>query len=137
MLRIPHSLHNRLTDVCKLSVSRTGRAQLHKTLIFLSDIHLCSRLRKPQGLVLLKGRGKSIKFNYVIGSRTRALPACSTVIQSERYRMTPLLDYTHTDSIIQMWAPYRLSGYELPANAVYTMYGNIHFTAEPHVIRMQ
>jgi hypothetical protein len=54
MLRIPHCLDNRLTDVCKV-FSHTHRPhftpQKHYY-FYVSAIHSCLRLSKPQGLVL-------------------------------------------------------------------------------------
>jgi hypothetical protein len=41
--------------------------------IFVSGVHFCQRLSKLKGLVQLEGLGKSIKFNYLIGSQTHNL----------------------------------------------------------------
>jgi hypothetical protein len=42
---------------------------------------------KPQGLVLTEELGKLIKLHYLIGSRTRELPACCIAPQSLHYVM--------------------------------------------------
>jgi hypothetical protein len=41
----------------------------------------------PQVLMRPEGLGKLIKFKYLIGSRTRDLPACSMMPHPLRYRM--------------------------------------------------
>jgi hypothetical protein len=74
MLRIPHSLGNRLTDGG--DVSQTHRPPLFPHKHFsASSTNICYRLSNPQGLVLPEGLGKLIKFSYLIGSQTRDLRA--------------------------------------------------------------
>jgi hypothetical protein len=70
----------------RLSALRTGLTLLPRNIIFnASDTHFCSRLSKPQGLVLPEGLGKF--RNHLIGNRTRDLPVCSIVPQPLRYRV--------------------------------------------------
>jgi hypothetical protein len=48
-------------------------------IISVYGTHFCQKLRNATTLVPLVGLGKSIEINYLIGSRTRDLPACSLV----------------------------------------------------------
>jgi hypothetical protein len=68
MSRIPHCLHNRLTD--------GDRALLPQKHYFsASGTHLCYRLSELQGLVRPEGLGKLEKSIHLIGSGTSDLPA--------------------------------------------------------------
>jgi hypothetical protein len=85
MLRIPHFLYNLLSDGGEVSFT-VRKADLTSTLLSrhffsLSDVHLCWRRSKSQDLVRLEMLGKLKKFNHLIGSRTRDLPACSILPQ--------------------------------------------------------
>jgi hypothetical protein len=88
MLWIPHCLDNRLTDGGKV-VSLTSLQSFTPPKLYFSasGTHFCDGLRKPQGLVRLKGSGKWIKTIRLIRSRTRDLPACSAVPSPLRYRV--------------------------------------------------
>jgi hypothetical protein len=69
----------------RLLASRAGAPPLPRNIRSMSGAHFCYSLSKPQGLVRPEGLGKLIKFNYLMGSRTRDLPGCSTVPQPLRY----------------------------------------------------
>jgi hypothetical protein len=82
MLRIPHCLHNRLTDGGKVvSPTHLPRSTPQKHFFSASDTHFCQRLTKSQGTVRLEGLGKLKKFVHLIRSRTHGLPAYSIVPQ--------------------------------------------------------
>jgi hypothetical protein len=66
--------------VVRLSALSAGCTVLPRN-FFSSGTHLCWRLSKPQGLVQLEGIGKLKMFNELTGTRTRDLPAHSTVPQ--------------------------------------------------------
>jgi hypothetical protein len=78
MSRRSHFLDNRLTDGGE-GVSLTHRPPFTSKKI--PGTHFCYRLSRPQGHSAA-GRIRSIeKSNDLIASRTRDLPACSTVPQ--------------------------------------------------------
>jgi hypothetical protein len=61
-------------------VSLTHRIALYSPetcFIFLSVIHFCYRMSKPQALERPEGLGKLIQLYYHIRSRTRDLQVCS------------------------------------------------------------
>jgi hypothetical protein len=64
--------------VVRLIALRVGRSLLPRNIIFLLLV-LVSVKAEPQGLLRLEGLGKlkKKKLNYLVGSRTRDLPACS------------------------------------------------------------
>jgi hypothetical protein len=57
----------------RVSASCTGRLYSQKQFLFLFLVLICQRLTKRQGLVRLEGLVISIKYNYLIGTRTRDL----------------------------------------------------------------
>jgi hypothetical protein len=63
MLRIPHCIHNWLTDGGKV-VSPTHQPHFtpQKHYYYVSGTHFCCRLIKPQGLVRPEGLGKFKKI---------------------------------------------------------------------------
>jgi hypothetical protein len=67
----------------RLSASRTDRALLPETFLFLWYPFLL------EGLLRLEGLGKLIKSIHLNASRTRDLPVCSVMHRSLRYRVTP------------------------------------------------
>jgi hypothetical protein len=80
MLRIPHCLDNRLTDGGKVvNLTQGPRPTPQKHYFSASATHFCYRLSKPKGLVSPEGLRKLKKIIDLIGSRTRDLPACTTV----------------------------------------------------------
>jgi hypothetical protein len=91
MLRIPDCRDNRLTDGGGKVVSpmRQGcqpcapaAALLPRNSIFMLLVLISvKRLSKPQGLVRPEELGKLIKIIHLIGSRTRDLPVCNSVIR--------------------------------------------------------
>jgi hypothetical protein len=78
MLRIPHCLHNRLTDGSKV-VSPTHRPRNTPKKHYFSAFgtHFSLRLCKLQDLVRPELLGKLKQIIHHIGSRTHDLPACS------------------------------------------------------------
>jgi hypothetical protein len=83
MLKIPHCIDNRLT-VGEEVVSPTHwpLSTPLKHYFPASGPHFCYRLSKRHDLVRPEGLGElKKKTYYLIGSRTRDLPACSTVPQ--------------------------------------------------------
>jgi hypothetical protein len=84
-----HSVQIIGSQMAVRSVSYAGCVLLPRNIIIVSGNHVCYRLSKPQSLVRPEDLGKLIKFNYLIASRTRDLPACSTAPQSLRYRVPP------------------------------------------------
>jgi hypothetical protein len=66
----------------RLSSLRTGHVLLPRNIIFLLLVLISFR-----GLVLLEELGKLHKLIYLIGFRTRDLPACSIVSQPLHYRV--------------------------------------------------
>jgi hypothetical protein len=89
MLRIPHSLDSRLTEGGEFVQSQAS-ATLYSHDFFLISVtgtHFCYRFSKPQVLARPKGLGRLVKFNYLIGSRTRDLWAYIIVPQPLRYRV--------------------------------------------------
>jgi hypothetical protein len=75
MLRIPQCLGNRLTDGGKVVALCTGRALLHRNILFFA----CRTLSKLHGLLRPEGLGKFKELIHLIGYRTRDLPSCSIV----------------------------------------------------------
>jgi hypothetical protein len=79
MLRIPHCLHNQLTDGGKVV---SPIQQLHftpqKHYFSASDTNFCQSLSEPQDLVW-PGLGKLKQFIHLTGSRTHNLLACRIV----------------------------------------------------------
>jgi hypothetical protein len=65
----------------RLTALGASRTLLPRNIFFSSGTHLCSRLRKPQGPVLLECLGELKKLIDIIGSRPRDLQACSIVPQ--------------------------------------------------------
>jgi hypothetical protein len=70
----------------RLSALRAGRPLLPRK---IPGTHFCYRLSRAQGHCAT-GRIRSIeKLNYLIGNRTRDLPACSTVPQPTTLQRAP------------------------------------------------
>lgn len=85
---MPHFLGNRLTGGDKIaSLTLQLRSTLQKHIMVL--IYVIGSVN-PWGVVKLEELSKLLKFNYLIKSRTRDLPACGLVSQpvlySIRYR---------------------------------------------------
>jgi hypothetical protein len=75
MSRFPHFLDNRLTGGGEAVSLTRRRAALYPRMI--PGTRFCQGLSQPQGRSAA-GRIRSIvKFNDLIGNRTRDLPACS------------------------------------------------------------
>jgi hypothetical protein len=65
MLRIPHCLDNRLTDVGKVvNPTHPPHSTPQKHYFSASGTHFCYRMNKPQGLVRPEGLGK-LKKKYL------------------------------------------------------------------------
>jgi hypothetical protein len=78
MLRIPRCIENRLTGGAEVvSVTFWPFSTTQEHFLSASGTHYCFWLSKLQGLVRLEGLCKLKKFNDLIGSQIRNLPACS------------------------------------------------------------
>jgi hypothetical protein len=78
MSRLPHFLHNRFTDGGEVvSLMRRPPFTLRK----IPGTHFCYRLSRPQGHSAAGRTTSTEKSHYLIGTRTRDLPACSIVPQ--------------------------------------------------------
>jgi hypothetical protein len=73
-------LDSRLTDGGKAIIpTHLPHSTLQKHYFSASGTHSCYRLSESQGLVRQVGLGKLKEFIHLVGTRTRDLPACSTV----------------------------------------------------------
>jgi hypothetical protein len=126
MLGIPHCLDSRLTDGGEVvSLTHRPRFTPQKHSLSASDVHLCQRLSKSQGLVRPAGLGKLKKFIHLIAPRTLDLPACSIVPQPLRPKVKTYLCFINLHDIetytgVELWLrPFSnpaLDGGERPAS---------------------
>jgi hypothetical protein len=65
------------------------------------EINSIKGLVHPKVIVGMKGLGQLIKFNYLVGNRTRELPACSSVPQTA----TLPCAFKTSDIIIKILSP--------------------------------
>jgi hypothetical protein len=66
ILRIPHCIDNRLTDVGKVvSLAHRPHSVPQKQYFSASGTHFCYRLSEPQGLVKPEELGKLMKSIYI------------------------------------------------------------------------
>lgn len=83
MVRIPHSLDSRLTDVGDISLT-------HLSALVSRNINILIYVRGwiyPRAIVRLELLGELETFNDAIGTRTRDLPFCSVEPQQVRSRV--------------------------------------------------
>jgi hypothetical protein len=136
------SLDNRFTDGGKV-VSLTCRPpftpQEDSWYSFLLGVH-------PKAIVRLEGLHKLKKKIHLIGTRTRNLPACSTVSQPTTLPRTPRIMFTrlkinHTE--VNLWFSSPLSSQQLKSKILimclqnYAYLWNIYTTKDAEVVTVE
>jgi hypothetical protein len=106
----------------RLLALRTGCPLFPKLFLFLSGIHFCQILSKPQGLERLEGLGKlEKKINYLFGSQIRDLDVFATIYYASVFPLCLLNNQVNLQFLEDGNAQSELTGpFRLIVDALYS-----------------